>query len=204
MTIISIIYNGYGRFAKKWTECAKAQTVPADEIIIVLGKDHGVTEFEDGVKYIHHGEKATMGFLRNLAVDEAKSDYILYFSIDDILLPNAIEEIKKVDKDLVALRYRHGDKTAHTPEIKKELIPNWWTNYIGPAGYVAFRKGLRYEDTDFPNYPLLFSAYKKGYSFGVTENVCAVYIPRPGGHGRSGNNWNGIQEIKKYLKTYGL
>jgi glycosyltransferase involved in cell wall biosynthesis len=205
ITAFTIAYNGYGEFIPRWAKSVQSQSHPAHEIIVVLGYNHGLKEIPDGVKVIYYNQPATMGFLRNLAVDSATGDYIFYFSADDILIGNALQEIGNVDADLIALRYYHENEVRVTPEIVAEKLDEWEIHYIAACGYVAFKKGLRYEDTDFPNYPLLFQAHMKGYTFGRTEEPGAVYIQRPDCHGQDlGNNEKGREEIMNCLLLYGL
>lgn len=205
ITAFTIAFNGYGAFIPRWLKSVQSQTCPAHEIIIVLGHNHGLQEIPNGVKVLYYDHPATMGFLRNLAVDTATGDYLFYFSADDILLGNALQEISKVNADFIALRYYHEGELRVTPMIMTDLLPYWKRYYIGACGYVAFKKGLRYEDTDYPNYPLLFQAYTKKYLSGRTEEPGAVYIQRQNGHGQSViNNGQAISEIEKYLLKYGL
>jgi len=205
ITVFTIAYNDYGRFIPRWLKSVQSQIYPAHEVIVVLGDNHGLEEKPTGAKFIHHDQPATMGFLRNLAVDAATGDYIFYFSADDILFGNALQEISKINADIIALRYYQDNKLRVTPEIIVEKLKAWKTQYTDVFGYVAFKKGLRFEDTNWPNYPLLFQAYTKKYTFGRTKEPGAVYIKRPDGHGRPvvNHRW-GYLAIEKYLLQYGL
>jgi len=207
ITVCTIAYNDYGKFIPRWLKSVQSQIHPAHEIIVVLGDKHGLQEIPAGAKFIYHDQPATMGFLRNLAVDAATGDYIFFFAVDDILLGNALQEISKVNADLIALRYYHENILNVTPEIVAEKLKEWRAHYAGACGYMAFKNGLglRYEDTDWANYPLLFQAYMKGYTFRRTKEPGAVYIQRPGGHGQQvvNHRW-GYLAIEKYLLQYGL
>lgn len=205
ITVCATAYNGYGIFLQRFIKNAQAQTYPAHEIIIVLGHNHGLKEIPDGVKFIYHNEPATIGFLKNLAIDEATGDYIFFFAADDVLLENALQEISEVDADIIALRYKLENKMCVTPEIVAEKLPQWRKHYAGACGYIAFKKGIRCDDTNYPNYALLFQAYKKGWTFGKTKEAGAIYIQRPGGRGqKTENHAKGYKEIEKYLRQYGL
>ena len=205
ITAFTIAYNGYGVFIPRWLKSVQSQTHPAHEIIVVLGHNHGLQEIPRGAKLRCHDQPATMGFLRNLAVDAATGDYMFYFSADDILLGNALQEISNVDADLIALRYYHENDVRVTPEIIADQLDEWETHYIAACGYVAFKKGLRYEATNWPNYPLLFQAHTKGYTFGKTKDPGAVYIQRPECHGQDvGNNEQGRVAIMESLLSHGL
>lgn len=207
ITVFTIAYNGYGLFIPRWLQGVQSQIYPAHEIIVVLGYKHGLRGIPHDVKIIYHEQPATMGFYRNLALDHATGDYVFYFSADDILLGNALKEISNVNAELIALRYYRGAKVDVTPEVVAEKLIDWKTEYTGAAGYVAFKHGLdlRYEDTDWPNYPFLFQAFINGYTFGRTKEPGAYYNRWFGGHSQYESNVKqGMDKIKKYLLQYGL
>lgn len=204
IALIAIAYNGYDEFIPRFINAINNQVVKPDEVVIVLGdncRDYGWNA--EGVKFIR-SDKKTMGELRNVAIDNSTSDYILYFSIDDILMPNAIKDIKETTGDIIALKYMDTASAfvKVTPEIKQNLIRKWVENYTDSAGYIAFKRGIRYDDTEFPNYPLLFKAFKEGYNFNITNNICAIYVRRQGSHSRQGKVSNGLKEIEKYVNKY--
>ncbi len=205
ITVCTFVYNSYGVFIPRWLKSVQLQTYPAHEIIVVLGHNHGIEDIPSGVKVIHYEQPATMGFLRNLAVDLVTGDYVFFVAADDILFGNALQEISNVNTDIIALRYYQENKIRVTPEITAERLVEWRKYYIGACGYWAFKKGLRHEDTNCASYPLLLQAYKKGYTFKMTKNPGAVYIQRPGGYGQQiENRKHGLKEIEKYLLAYGL
>jgi len=205
ISVCAIAYNGYGEFVPRWLKAVQMQTYPAYEIIVVLGRDHGLPNILAGARYIYHDQPATMGFLRNLAVDAATGDYLFFCDVDDMLLPNALQEIRTTDADIVALQYYLKGEICITPEVVAEKLLDWRLHYTGAFGYMAFKKGLRHEDTDWPNYPLLFQAYKKGYTYKQTKGPCAVYLQRANGHGQNPENHKkGFAEIEKYLLQYNL
>ena len=202
MTIYTIAYNGYGRFIEEWVNNVKKQSTPPSEIIVVLGKNHGLVERPSGVTYIE-SESDVMGTLRNLAIRKAKSEWLLYFSADDILLPNAIDEIQKVDADAVALRYIEVNKHRVTKQSALiEDILGW--NREPLPGYVAHKrkhnnKILYYEDIEIPNYPFLFLLRAKGIVIKPTENECAIYIRRVGSHGDLSHRSKKYKDYSKYI-----
>lgn len=200
---MTIVFNNYGEFLNIWLACVENQKTKFDEVVIVLGKNHGFTGvFPDYVKVVEYNKDATMGTLKNLGLNVIKSDYILYFSADDILYPNIIEQVKHIDTDIIALKYLFNGNISHTPQIEANKINNWRDYYAGPCGYYVIKTGLYYEDTDFPNFPMLFNAYKKGYTFSVTSNVCAEYWLREDSHSNKGHIPKGFMELEKYVKKY--
>lgn len=205
ISVCTFAYNGYGKFIPGWVKNAQKQTYPAYEIIVVLGEKHGLKDMPSGVKFIYHDRPATMGYLKNLAVDAATGDYVFFCAADDNLLENALHEISKVDADIIALKYYDGDKICVTPEIKAEKLPEWRQHYTAASGYIACKNGMRYEDTDWATYPMLFKAFKDGLKFKTTSEPGAIYLHRVGTHGtKPENHAQGYIETEKYLRKYGL
>lgn len=213
ISIITIAFNGYGKYISRWLDSVLSQTIKPREAIIVLSKNHKLDIKEDDainkgkesgvdVRFVHEERRIlSMGMLRNKGIEKISTEWLLYFSVDDILLDNAVCEIKKASKgiDIVALKYfqeQNGKRwIVETPIPETEKIKHWFQCYCN-SGYVAFRKSvwekLKYIDSDYPNFPFLFDAFYDGMKFEKTKNPCAVYLQRPEGHGskRSGKQNN--------------
>lgn len=208
LTVFTIAYNGYGKFLNKWVENAKQSN--ADKIIVVLGKEHGAD-----IKYLKsqdvkviESDSEVMGTLRNLAIDESDTEWLLYFSADDELLPNAKDEIINKSKyDVVCLKYIEVSTNGVECERKsasfnKTDLRNWRKNTI--PGYIAFKREIngvtvRYEDIEIPNYPMLFYLASIDAKFVNTKDVCARYIRRPKSHGYNSARNGKWQEFTKTL-----
>lgn len=202
VSIITIAYNGYGKFIPKWLEGVEKQTIKPKEIIIVLGKDHGLKEIPSDVKVVNYDKEATKGYLMNLGVKASTSYYSIVVDVDDELLSNAVEEVQKVDADIVGLRYYLNGEIQETPEIKAEHIHDWKNKYGGASGYLATRRGLEYEDTLCAEWALLYKAYQCGLTFKNTEKPCAIYKKRPDSHSAIGNYGEVFKELEIYAKKY--
>lgn len=225
ITVFTIAYNNYGVFLYDWIKNIKKQTIKPDLVILVLGKNHGAkinmlkAELGDLKYLIIKSQSDTMGVLRNLAVEQLDTEWFLYFSADDVLLPNAIQEINKymLCSDAIVLRYR---EIALNKEIKirgqKGLSINnifdWRETRI--PGYIAVRKKflthtLYFENTEIPNYPFLFKILLLGMRIKTTKLLCAEYIKRVNSHGYNAavNKTKDMfitivsNTLKDYLKT---
>lgn len=198
MTIFSIVYNNYGKFIKQWNENIDNQTVKVKKII-ALGKNHGADlQYlkDNNIKYIET-ESSNMGYLRNRALELVKTKRWLYFSIDDELLPNAVEEILKQKTDLVALRFIHEDKELNSAFIKSEDDIKYWKERFYIEGWVSCNKKIYYkEDIEIPNFPWLFDCYKAKLSYSYTDKPVAIYKRWDGSHGR-------ISEREHHYIKYG-
>lgn len=210
--IVAICFDGYGRFIPRLIESIFSQNRKADEITIVaIGEHHCLEEIaDDRVKVIYIKERVSMGEARNIGIEATKTDWILYFSADDILLPNALKEIEDQDNnDIVFLQLEKHIKNKiekyETFLPDEDKIENWQVYYKIP-GYVAFKKMIwgnnKYIDSDFPNLPFIFQNYKIGCKFGKTENVCAVYIKRRKGHSKMVQKKRRFNEAVNLIEQY--
>ena len=203
ITIFTIAYNGYGKFLKQWLMNVKKCN--PTEIVIVLGKDHGIDPKTLSGATLIQSDSNTMGTLRNLAIKQIKTEWMLYFSADDYLMPNVIEEIeKKKEYDAVALRYievLNGVETEkESAVINVDNMFKWRETSI-PA-YIAIRHKILYEDTEIPNYPYLFKIACKYMKVGLTDNICARYDRREGSHGDIANKTFRYLEFTKQIEKY--
>jgi len=203
----------------KWIDNIKKQKV--EKIIIVLGKKHGadikkIKEQLEGIDYeIIKSNSCVMGTLRNEAIKNIKTEWMLYFSADDELLDNVIEEIEKRSKenDVVALKYMdvgiNGGETLRASALfTLEKMLDWKRIYMVP-GYIALKrkhKGriLYYETIEIPNYPYLFLLTSKGLKMDHTQNVCAMYRRRQHSHGELAVQNNRFVDYSKIIDKYAV
>lgn len=197
--ILAICFNGYSKFYDRFEQSVKAQTVKPENLYLVLGRNHG---FRRKPEYptIIKSKKRTLGGLVNDGLKQIKGR-TLYFSVDDILLGNAIEQVESVDADIVSLKYFSPKGVRKTPEIKKERIKDWEKYYIGASGYFTVNGGERVDESDFWKYEYLFRNHDK--TIKSTEDPCAVYLKRNDGHGSGRNFKKGRQAISKFAEIYG-
>lgn len=218
MTVFTIIYGNYGEFLDNWIKNIKKQTIQPKEIIVILGKNHNVdkSKYSKFIKFIEYNSDV-MGELRNQAIKNKKYKKCLYFSVDDELLPTAINEIEKkfnqgykvvglkfIDRMIVGSRldvmgnlsfdYVESIKDSYIPN-KKE-ISNWRSSNV--PGYIAINGDWEYEPIEVPNYPYLFKLAKLELPMAQTDEVVAIYKRRNGSHGdiaKKGNHQNKFADI---------
>lgn len=238
--IVTSAYNGYGKFANQWLDAISQLTQKPDKITIALGKDHGLKPVEiTGLisKYRDlplHFVQATsieplMGPMRNVAIKHTPTEWIMYLSIDDVILPGAINEFEKYEKDAdyICIKWqsiatwRKGAKVlTHNPKTPEEMA----LLYNGKGfivGHSPFRRSFwekhPYMDHDYPNAPFVARLVEAGARFVKTEEPCTMYLRRLDSHaarlGRRkatrdpiekgwANKWkNNMQKrIRKYYK----
>lgn len=204
--ILTIAFNGYGKYLPRLLESIDAQTVKPEEVIIVLGKDHGYEwKKKKGVRVIET-DLTCLGSLINVGM-EFVNDWVLCFNADDVLLPNAIEDIKKVKADVITLKYLWDGSQYYkkgiygTPVIDLEKLKDWQKYYIGPSGYLAFKK-QRVLESDFWQWPLLWKSKFNGLVIKETAKPCAEWILRPKSHGSGKNVDRAIEFLDKEAKRY--
>ena len=179
MTVFTIVYNNYGRFIPQWVEYMIKQTIPP-EMIVVLGKDHGADiDYlkEKNIKYVLC-DSDNMGKLRNAGLKQVKTEWWLYFSVDDELLPNACEYIIKQDTDAVSIKF---DVIEPNGSVKLECLSpcmksiedlNGWKKFWG--GYTAVRenKDLKFnEEIEVPNLTMHFELFRRGLKTIRSEKI---------------------------------
>lgn len=184
ITIYTIIYNKYGKFLKEWVKNAKKNK--PKEIIVVLGKNHEAPEDIKGVKYIKCNSDV-MGTLRNAAIKEIKTEYMLYFSVDDELYENATEQID-YKKDVTRLRYIDTENNVERTSAYYNILDVDKWNETTVPGYIAVKRVIKdkimyYEDIEIPNYPYLFMLASNSCTNAITKDIVAKYRRREGSHG---------------------
>src|SRR5690606_12834619 len=105
VSLVSIAFGSYGRFCGQFLAFASNMSSKPDEVVIVLGKDHGCKDIDllssiyPGVKIVEYKKKATFGKLRNIGISKSTSDWIFFCSVDDKPMPDAIKTFKRALKE---------------------------------------------------------------------------------------------------------
>ncbi len=179
--IICVAYNGYARFIPQLMVSVENQTVKPDKVTVVLGKNHGLKEKIEGLNIIYDKSEPVIGKMLNIGLKQSKADYILATDIDDLMLPNAIEDILEVKKDVVLCDYY---------VVKGEVVQKWESynplesqeHFGGKPGYYAFKRGLaEYEENNAMNIPMLLKLKARGATFGRAKRVSFFYLQRKDG-----------------------
>jgi len=205
--IVTICYNGYGKFAKKWAE--SMSQLSRNITIVAMGKDHGITDIPDWVNVIY-SDKVTMGVARNIGVRATNAEWILYFSIDDLLKENIVYEVKQgvrcADACFLGLEiHKDGKVTDYEITLPSVSSINRWAHKFIVPGYLIYRKSIweqiPYVDTDYPNLPFIFQQLHNGVRFSKTKTVCAEYIRWEKSH--SGlRDKKSIEDVTNYINQY--
>jgi glycosyltransferase involved in cell wall biosynthesis len=144
---IAIICFNYGRFLAECLESCLAQTVPADEIVVVNdGSTDETAEVLNGyaarlpqIRAIHQ-PNGGICFATNAALAACSGDVVVLLDADDAMVPERIEKV------LAALRTRvdgHRPGWVHHSLMRfSELQPQlgltpYYPGGIGPEGWLA-------------------------------------------------------------------
>lgn len=113
--IVTIVYNGYGKFLKNWLASIDRLSHRPKDITIVLGKDHGLGYDHGDYEGIPNNldinivrsDSDNMGELKNLGVRETNTKWVMVLDVDDDILPWAIKEFENVcgDADIIVTPY---------------------------------------------------------------------------------------------------
>lgn len=203
ITLVTIAFNGYGRFLGQFLAYASNLSPKPKEVIIVLGKDHGCEDIElmelvyPGVKIIKYNKEPTFGKLRNIGIGKAETEWIWYIDIDDQPMPDAIETFSRVSDnadyicsqwDTVGLGFPRVTHYSPTPkEMAERVASGTRGGFIVP--HSPFKKELweksPYKDKDLSNYNFLLNCVLNGARFVKGDKPTTTYLRRSTSHART-------------------
>lgn len=201
IALVTIAYNNYGQFIDQWLGFINNSTLKPKEIVVVLGVNHGCENPQKltkkysrlPIKFIETKSAPTMGRYRNLAVKHTSTEWVMYLSVDDMLLPDCLSEVAKVEAqaDYVSLSWivrglglPDAVKIAKTPQDCRE---NNGKGFI--LGHSPFRRSfwqkIPYENHDYPNAPFIIGMLKQNARFVKILKPGTVYLRRPDSHSKT-------------------
>lgn len=206
LSLVTIGFNGYGRFAPMWLALVSNMKPKPKEVIIVLGRKHGLKDVEllkdiyPKVKIIHYRKEATFGKLRNIAISHATSDWIQFLSIDDKIEPDAIKTFKRAleeqpDADYICAKWNTIGlglplQLHNSPlpiEMAERLKDGLKGGFVIP--HSPFKRWIweehQYRNSDLPNYDFLLHAVLNGANFVRGDKPTTTYLRRPDSHART-------------------
>lgn len=196
--IVTIAFNGYGRFLVPWCKSICELYSSVSTATVALGKNHGVTdeilrEARETIylDVIEAPDLETMGSLRNLAVEATDTEWIQYLSIDDIILPWAIEEYERYSNrsDFICISWqseatwKNAGRLTHTPKTPIEVAKTHkgFINNQSPYRRWIWERNP-YMNHNYPNAPFIAGAVELGARFSKTKRPCTVYLRRLDSH----------------------
>ena len=179
--------------------------------MIVLGKNHGADiEYlkENKIKYILAEELENMGALRNKGLEQVKTEWWLYFAIDDELLPHACEEIVNTNADAVSIKFDVIDingkviKDQQSPHFETISDLDKWKSMWGGYTAVKGNTDLRYrEDIEVPNLSLHFEMFRRNLNVVKSNTILVKHLRREDSHHfrsiKDGTRANSVEAIEK-------
>lgn len=201
IAVVTTVYNGYGKYIHRWLRSIVDSGTLPDQVIVALGKSHqfyAIDQMLDkfpmlNLQFHHTQAEPLMGSMRNAAVAQAETEWVMYLSVDDILLPGAIDELAKYEKDadyicikwLSKATWRRSKTLVHNPKTPEEMA----TLYGGKGfivGHSPFRRSFwekhPYKSHDYPNAPFVADLVEAGARFVKTEEPCTMYLRRLESH----------------------
>lgn len=203
IAIVTIAFNGYGRFLPQWLAFVSSMTVRPTEIVVVLGKDHGCEDIEllkslhPYATIIEHNKQASFGYLRNIAIANTTAEWTWLVSVDDKPISDAISTFNAVkdNADYICSQYyvtEAGKRTiirvSPTPAEMAVQLRN-----TGRAGFIVphspFKRWLwekhEYKDSDLPNYDFVRHCVINGARFAKGYKPTTTYMRRHDSHSRT-------------------
>jgi hypothetical protein len=204
VSLVSIAFSGYGRFVGQFLAFAVSMNPKPDEVVVVLGKDHGCQDpallkcIYPGVKIVEYDGIPTFGKLRNIAIKHTTSEWTFFVSIDDKPEQDAIKTfnsiLKEQDADYICAQW-YTIGLGLKQQFHRSPLPLEMARYkqIGKgAGFVIphspFKRWLweksPYKNTELPNYDFLLNCVLNGARFVKGDKPTTTYLRRPDSHAR--------------------
>lgn len=201
--IVTVAFNDYGRFLPQWCKSISELWTPPSAVTVALGKKHGLTTeaLEEARSYtpqlkVVRSVKVTptMGNMRNVAVKNTDTEWIQYLSIDDLILPWAIDEYSRFaeEADFISIKWQSSKEWIPDSEVieHQARIPEQMAKNHQGRGFIVnhspYRRSLwenrPYLDHDYPNAPFVADCVEQGARFVVTERPCTHYLRRLDSH----------------------
>jgi len=223
--IVAIFYNGYGKFIPDLCRSISKLTVkPTAVTLAAFGSSHGLENPEKcldllrevkDAKIVYFDDFKNMGTARNEAIKITDTEWIMYISADDEILPTAIEEFgKHQDADVISIAYRvrneNGSEFVCNPRLPdKEMIfdKDFYFQSTGDwlVNYSPFRKSVwektPYIDSDYPNAPFWIDCAIQNVRFERVEVPCVIYKKHQESHSKKMTPFN-KKEAKQTIKNY--
>jgi glycosyltransferase involved in cell wall biosynthesis len=213
--IIVVAHSGYTRFLPRLCKSISEMTIKPAQVTFIVDTDITCHKKLDiPTKVIKN--KLSMGAARNLAIENTPTEWIMYISADDTILPNAIEEFQKYDADVISIAYNirqpKGKDNFYNPGkvLKRNIFSEnfYCSSFQRNPFYIAFSpfkrkvwEQVKYADSDFPNALFWIDIAFKGFKFANTKKPCATYMMRKKSHSNSITQEK-RDELKNYIQSY--
>ena len=192
LTIVTSFYNGYERFIPRWIDSINNLTIKPTAIVVIASGPHNLKTISTSIplKFIQLSKHISMGHARNIAVKNAKTEWVMYLDTDDLILPNAIENlekyINKTDVICGGLKYegKRGNKSKIFTNASRENILK---GDCCCCSHAVFKKKFweqtpYKEDNEFCDGLLWVGFALLGAEFLATEELITVYKTHRASH----------------------
>ena len=211
ISIIIPCYNQSNYLLEAIDSCL-IQTQLADEIVVVLMDEKSWALQEQlenlGVKCLIKS-RLSLPAARNLAISKTTSDYIVPLDADDLIPPNYIEEVSKVDADIVYVNANFiSDKINRMNKAPDEVLLRHFIGMHPKIGVTNLFKKQMWKDIGGYNedftyghecWEFWYRAFFLGKSFKKCHTTYYIYKQYPT-NGRAYIARDNFQIIRKQLK----
>lgn len=194
LSIVTSFYNHYDRFLEGWLDAILESSELPDEIIInvsgnnyskenIINAENRLININHKIIYTNH---KSMGNARNRAVEEATSEWIMYFNVDDKVTPNCFKDIKaNLSDDIDVLtgsmkweNWRKGDKTRVYNSTSDDILRGV-TNDHSTYRKALWEKSKYIEYSGDVDVAFWIGLLQAGARFKYIEEVLTVHYFRP-------------------------
>jgi len=150
LSIVTTCWGGYGRYLPEWAESVAGQLpAPAEAVIAQLGgceqdaaRAARILEHASVPCRVVTGEYTSMAAARNLAVANARGEWVMHLDADDLLLPGALRRclplLETADVIPMAARYPSGRVRPATHVTARWVL----SGRIGVLSCSPYRRAL--------------------------------------------------------------
>jgi glycosyltransferase involved in cell wall biosynthesis len=206
IALVSIAFNGYGRFVPQFLKFASEMSPKPNEVVIVLGANHGAPDKKKlkalypTVKIVEYNGVPNFGKLRNISVKYTKSEWVQFVSVDDRPMPDAIETFERAlekdpDADYICSQwFTEGlgrSKSSHKSPTPYEYCHGQANGRKGGfiIAHSPFKRRLweltPYITTDYPNAAFVLGCVRNNAKFVKSDKPTTTYLRRPDSHART-------------------
>lgn len=202
--IVTVAYNGYGKFITAWLKSVSELKVRPNQVTIVLGEGHKAPPSQELLQMydlplliVETKEKPTIGRMRNIAVRNTLTDWIQYISVDDLILPDALNHYQEVQEgaDVLCIQWL-SEGLGQKQVLHSSPTPRQMYNTLRKrrsAGFLvahspfkrALWKARPFKEHNYPNYLFWADCLEQGAVFRRVNHPCTIYKRRPDSHART-------------------
>lgn len=201
IALVTIAFNGYAQWLPQWCRYVAALNPAPTQVAIAIGQNAGWETVSDECQRILPDMTVTitdhnnMADLRNTAIRSTNTEWVMYLSADDGIVPNAITILKPhTDADYICVSWLTRDTwnpdepdlyhQARTPEMLAKTRGKGFIVGHSPYRRTWFNNVGGYDGGDLPNQQFVARLILNGAKFTAIDEPVTIYLRRLNSHAR--------------------